>query len=837
MKKLLTLVVVTLFCQLSIQQAPECSKTKLCETGCCSSAGYCGLGPDFFGKHGFCGYTEDFCGKNDKLKRTSCSPGNKPAKRVIGYYEAWSTLKRPCLAMAPEEIPFGMYTHIIFSFATINPKTFTVSAADSHTEYIMSRIDAIKVLQPDIKIWVALGGWAFNDPGPTQSTFSDLAASSEHTNTFLESLSKMMDKYGFDGVDIDWEYPVTDDRHGKPADYKNAVKFMKKIRAKMNTLKKAVSMALPASYWYLQGFDIQSLESTLDWFNIMTYDVHGSWDIDNKWTGPWVNSHTNMTEIQMGLDLFWRDGISPSKITMGMGFYSRTFTLTDPKCSSPGCRISSAGNPGRCSDTAGVLLHPEIEDIIKKKKLSPQLDRKAAVKMVSWDNQWASFDDLVTWRLKTNIARSQCIEGFMVWAISHDDSSSTNAKALNSALGRKTPKLPEFKEKEKKPEMQLSKMPGVCHWTSCFEECPSGYKSVQRDGHKEIMLDTTICDQGLGGYGFSRLCCPADHDSPTCTWRGHRNSGHCKPGCKEGEVEVGTIRAGCDRNHQSACCELTEVTEPYDKCYWSDYFGDDDLPPCIGKNSKMVATSSVGSGGIRTCSKDKTRAYCCSDPAPVPFGNHCEWVKQAGWVTDESANVCEAACHKGQICIALEHGDRHVNFGDKPCKGKEAFCCDLESELEKRKDEEDDEEETAGSIGAREFKALISKYLDNPTCPATILQPDIYDGVNEGALKKRDLVAESMDNEMLHGRAVDCTLKDWNRLLTRATLMFTAIGSAYQGMLKIWDNDFADPLDEEYTSSNLQGFFGDYRMYDRRATLAYILYNPHTAGRGLRIAR
>ncbi|EYB29737.1 hypothetical protein FG05_30215 [Fusarium graminearum] len=251
----------------------------------------------------------------------------------------------------------------------------------------------------------------------------------------------------------------------------------------------------------------------------------------------------------------------------------------------------------------------------------------------------------------------------------------------------------------------------------------------------------------------------------------------------------------------------------------------------------MVGTSSIGSGGIRQCSKDKTRAYCCTDPAPVPFGNHCEWVQKAGWVTDQSANLCEAACHKGQVRIALEYGNRHANFGEKACKGKDAFCCDLESELEKRGDEEDDEEETAGSVGAREFKTLMSKYLDIPTCPATILQPDIYDGVNEAMLKKRDLIAESMDHEVLHERAVDCTLKNWNRLLTLATLMFTLRDSAYQGIVTTWDNDFADPLDEEYTFSSMQDFFYDYPMYDRRATLAYILYNPHTAGEGLRRAR
>ena len=59
---------------------------------------------------------------------------------------------------------------------------------------------------------------------------------------------------------------------------------------------------------------------------------------------------------------------------------SRSFTLTDPGCSGLGCRVSSGGNAGVYSDTVGVLLHPEIQDIIADKKLTPTLDRTGAAR-------------------------------------------------------------------------------------------------------------------------------------------------------------------------------------------------------------------------------------------------------------------------------------------------------------------------------------------------------------------------------------------------------------------------------------------------------------------------
>ncbi|RYO92560.1 hypothetical protein DL766_002359 [Monosporascus sp. MC13-8B] len=866
MNRLLALAIfICCFVQLSFQQEAECSATKKCPEGCCSSAGHCGYGPDYCGdgcqstcdrksecnpgwsgsqwserdscplnvccsKHGWCGYTDEFCG-DDKVKRPSCSVNSKPVSRVIGYYEAWAPSKRSRYSMLPEEIPFGQYTHIIFSFATINPSTFKVSAGDSQTEHLMSRIGSIKVLQPNIKIWVALGGWAFNDPGPTQTTFSDIASSSANTDIFLDSLVQMMNKYGFDGVDIDWEYPVAEDRNGRPEDYENVVTFMKKIRSRMNDSKRGVSMAIPASYWYLQNFDIKALESQVDWFNVMTYDVHGSWDIDNKWTGPWVNSHTNMTEIQMGLDLLWRNDISPTKVTMGMAFYSRSFTLTDPGCSSLGCRVSSGGNAGKYSNTVGVLLHPEIQEIIAENKLTPALNREGAVKTVSWGNQWVSFDDVATWRLKANVARSQCIEGFMVWAMSQDDDKGTNIRGLNQALGRKTPDFPDFTPIDKPPQAQPALAPKLCRWSSCFEGCPSGFKEVQRDGHKEIMMDTSICSDQFDNIGFSRLCCPSDHPLPTCTWRGHKNSGNCQPGCNPGEVEVGSLNVGCKKNYQSACCTSTDVTEAYGKCLWSDCV-DDPEKVCAGK---FMAHSAQGWGGHKSCKNGQSRALCCPNPPPAAFNTDCKWVPKNGHLKGGGLdNICEGACPQDSVKLALSIGFHLVPGRETACYGYNAFCCSDPKYIVPR---DDDFEDSFGSMQAKEFKLLISKYMDNPACPATILEPPIHDQYGGSGNRKRDLAVEAQQYDILQGRATDCTLANWEKMLTYAALMFSTLDTGFDAVRRIWDNDFAGYYDEDLEFANIQDFLYDYPWLDTRAHLEYVLLNPLSAGQGMRNTR
>lgn len=50
----------------------------------------------------------------------------------------------------------------------------------------------------------------------------------------------------------------------------------------------------------------------MSFFNVMSYDMHGTWDKDSKWLGAYLSAHTNLTEIEdLGLDLLWRMNIPP----------------------------------------------------------------------------------------------------------------------------------------------------------------------------------------------------------------------------------------------------------------------------------------------------------------------------------------------------------------------------------------------------------------------------------------------------------------------------------------------------------------------------------------------
>jgi chitinase len=204
----------------------------------------------------------------------------------------------------------------------------------------------------------------------------------------------------------------------------------------------------------------------------MTYDFHGVWDKPNKWVGPHLNAHTNLTEITDAMDLLWRNDIPMDKVSLALAFYGRGFTATSPSCLSPGCTFESGSDARSCSREISVVLNSEIDEIISSRGITPTLNQAAAVKILIYDNnQWLAYDDEQTLSMKANFARSQCMGGVMVWAISHD----THDAKYSFALGRVAPanNKPQYANNNIEQPIQQ------CRWTSCKESTATLLRSNQ----------------------------------------------------------------------------------------------------------------------------------------------------------------------------------------------------------------------------------------------------------------------------------------------------------------------------------------------------------------------
>jgi chitinase len=98
----------------------------------------------------------------------------------------------------------GFYTHINFAFAAIDPDSFEMVDMSPDMAPLYDQVTALRQQQQGLHTWISIGGYSFNDAGPTETTFSALSASASAQSNFFTSLIAYMKKHGFDGVDIDW---------------------------------------------------------------------------------------------------------------------------------------------------------------------------------------------------------------------------------------------------------------------------------------------------------------------------------------------------------------------------------------------------------------------------------------------------------------------------------------------------------------------------------------------------------------------------------------------------------------------------------------------------------
>ncbi|KAF5542204.1 glycoside hydrolase family 18 [Fusarium phyllophilum] len=351
---------------------------------CCSNWGFCGVFPGHCTdnspkgggpgskKKGFQTTCVSNCG--NKIKQNS---GPSSSFQRIGYYEAYG-MSRDCLWLkAKDANTDGSYTHIHWAFASIDPTTWKPVIKEGKSEWAdFKKLKAKRI--------VSLGGWADSTEPDKYNIIR--SAIINNRETFAANLAKFADEEGIDGIDIDWEYPGAPDIEvgGKPIGQKrdglDYLRFLTVLRSKMSS-DKLVSIAAPASYWYLKAFPIDKIAEVVDYIVYMTYDLHGQWDYGNPNaydqcdSGKCIRSHGKSLDMPSSefcrANLFTKAGVPHNKVFVGEASYGRSFHVAQDGCWKPNCeftdsRTESDAAPGRCTKTGGYLAFAEIMELHRK---------------------------------------------------------------------------------------------------------------------------------------------------------------------------------------------------------------------------------------------------------------------------------------------------------------------------------------------------------------------------------------------------------------------------------------------------------------------------------------
>nr|WMS58911.1 chitinase POCH-4/2021 [Penicillium ochrochloron] len=250
--------------------------------------------------------------------------------------------------------------------------------------------------------------------------------------TFVQNIFDFVEANGLDGVDFDWEYPGAPDIPGIPAglasDGPNYLSFLETLRDGL-PYTKSISIAAPASYWYLRSFPIKNMTTYTNYVVYMTYDLHGQWDYGNAWAqegcpnGNCLRSHINLTETEYALAMITKAGVASTNIVVGVPSYGRSFGMVDPACTGPECQFtgtntSSTADEGRCTRVAGMIANAEIYEMLTlEEQNTTYYDQSSDSNVIVWNDTWAAFMNDDTLASRTSYYKSLNFGGTVDWAV------------------------------------------------------------------------------------------------------------------------------------------------------------------------------------------------------------------------------------------------------------------------------------------------------------------------------------------------------------------------------------------------------------------------------------
>jgi chitinase len=375
--------------------------------------------------------------------------------RVVGYYPSWSIYARQYFVT---DIPAGQITHLNYAFLNLSDQggcTFGDEWADIQYLYPgddvndslhgnFKQLQRLKQQYPHLQVLMSVGGWTWSD------RFSEATQTAESRTVFIQSCISFMKTYGFDGIDLDWEFPVSGglvSTSGRPEDKENFTRLLADLRAQLDIqggqdrTHYLLTIAAPATSQFYTNFELGKIHPYLDWLNLMSYTFHGGWTAITNLHAPLYASSTDPSSdaemrlkfnVDAAVQAYLDAGVPADKIVVGVPFYGHGWSgVADVN---HGLYQSFTGLPDATWGD-GVYDYRDLSANYLDTYQRFWHDKAQVPWLYSPDTQiMISYEDAQSLAAKTDYVRQRGLGGVMIWELSYDDDQHTLLNAVYTGL-------------------------------------------------------------------------------------------------------------------------------------------------------------------------------------------------------------------------------------------------------------------------------------------------------------------------------------------------------------------------------------------------------------------
>ena len=331
------------------------------------------------------------------------------AGEVVGYYASWA----PWRGYGPEKVAAEQFTQINYAFAAIDGTTGkAVLENPAHDAKTLAALTALRKKNPDLNIVLSIGGW----DGSTY--FSDAASTAARRETFAQSCLDLILAHDLDGIDLDWEYPVSGGASGvihRAQDKQNFTLLLKAIRQKLDRQEQKdgrdyrLTIAGAAGSWYLGNIEPQAVAEVVDHVFLMTYDFSGPWSSRSGFNAPLYGTNS----VESAVKAWLGKGVAPEKLVLGMPLYGYIFE---------GVSSAASGLDSRFTSARSVTYNTMKSTYLTDSGYRQLRSSSAQVPYLYGQKTFISYDDPVSIAAKAELARDYALGGVGFWELSQDTS-------------------------------------------------------------------------------------------------------------------------------------------------------------------------------------------------------------------------------------------------------------------------------------------------------------------------------------------------------------------------------------------------------------------------------